>query len=638
MAISAEQLNIILTAKDKEFARAMESNSRRIARFSKNANKDLSLASVGFDKLAVAAAAFASIASIQQLGTAVRDAANRLGDLKDSAAAIGITTDALQELTYAAQLSGVSSDLLQSSLQKLTKNLGDAAMGGSAVKQSLDALGLSGAALAAVPVDQALGLIADKLSAVENPAQRASIATDLFGRSGLAMVNMLNEGSAGLNALADEARRLGVVINQSVIEDAAEAADKLDALSMVINANLTQALLNISPLLIGAAQNIAGISKAITDFLLQDYSVPTVDIEAAADEYNDLKKEIDAVTAAQNALNAMEAQGEAGLPPTIENLDSAYERLDLAEAELEAARQKRAIVQQQIADSAGTMQSMIDENAALEEQIRLQALSNEERIKEVAAKKKQQEIEKALMEMGALREDGIPTDADTQKILELADANEQLYIQTELAKTAQAGAAKSFETAKIAASEYEAQIEQLGISLSEFDSISSTIQSSMEDAFMGMVDGTMTAQDAFKSMASEIIKELFRVLVVQRLVGSFGNATTAGSGILGSIGSALGITGNASGGAVYAGQASVVGENGREVFVPSSSGRVLSVSQSKDALNGGAGVTVIQNINVSTGVQQTVRSEIKSLMPMIAESAKAAVFDAQRRSINGAGF
>jgi hypothetical protein len=160
----------------------------------------------------------------------------------------------------------------------------------------------------------------------------------------------------------------------------------------------------------------------------------------------------------------------------------------------------------------------------------------------------------------------------------------------------------------------------------------------MEDAFMGIVDGTMSAKDAFRSMAADIIKELYRVLVVQRLVGSFATATTGGSGLLGAIGNALKITGSASGGALMAGQPSVVGEHGRELFVPSSAGRVLSVPQAKAAVNGGGGVTVVQNINVSTGVQQTVRAEIKSLMPQIADSAKAAVFDAQRRSVNGMGF
>jgi uncharacterized phage protein gp47/JayE len=42
-------------------------------------------------------------------------------------------------------------------------------------------------------------------------------------------------------------------------------------------------------------------------------------------------------------------------------------------------------------------------------------------------------------------------------------------------------------------------------------------------------------------------------------------------------------------------------------------------------------VVVNQTINVSTGVQQTVRTEIKTLMPQIANAAKAAVADAKLR-------
>ena len=46
---------------------------------------------------------------------------------------------------------------------------------------------------------------------------------------------------------------------------------------------------------------------------------------------------------------------------------------------------------------------------------------------------------------------------------------------------------------------------------------------------------------------------------------------------------------------------------------------------------GGSGTTIVQNINVSTGVQQTVRAEIRQMMPQIADSAKGAVLDAKRR-------
>ena len=46
---------------------------------------------------------------------------------------------------------------------------------------------------------------------------------------------------------------------------------------------------------------------------------------------------------------------------------------------------------------------------------------------------------------------------------------------------------------------------------------------------------------------------------------------------------------------------------------------------------GGDTVTINQNINVTTGVQQTVRAEVMGLMPQIAEASKAAVLDAKRR-------
>jgi hypothetical protein len=160
----------------------------------------------------------------------------------------------------------------------------------------------------------------------------------------------------------------------------------------------------------------------------------------------------------------------------------------------------------------------------------------------------------------------------------------------------------------------------------QFESIRKTITNSMEDAFMSMVDGTKKPIEAFKSMASAIIKELFKVLVVQRMVGSFG-----GGGILGGIGTIFPglnaiIPARATGGTVSGGRPYMVGERGPELMVPGRTGTVVP----NDQLSGG-GVTVNQTINISTGVAQTVRSEIRALMPQIADNAKAAVLDAKRR-------
>jgi hypothetical protein len=193
------------------------------------------------------------------------------------------------------------------------------------------------------------------------------------------------------------------------------------------------------------------------------------------------------------------------------------------------------------------------------------------------------------------------------------------------------------EQANILLNQASVEMQRAALEASGLASVFDTVQSSMEDAFMSMVDGTMSAKDAFKSMAANIIKELYRVLVVQRLVGSF---SSGGGGILGALAGAFKI-GAASGRPVYAGSPYTVGEHGREQFVPEQNGRILSTAQAKSALagGGGGGVVVHQTINVTTGVQQTVRAEIKTLMPQIANASKAAVLDAKRRGgAYGQGF
>lgn len=152
-----------------------------------------------------------------------------------------------------------------------------------------------------------------------------------------------------------------------------------------------------------------------------------------------------------------------------------------------------------------------------------------------------------------------------------------------------------------------------------------TIQQDLEQGFMSIVDGTKTVKDAFKSMAKSVISELYRVLVVQRLVGSFDLKTKTGSGIVGFLGRMLSFSG---GGYTGAGSRSG-GVDGRGGFPAILHPNETVIDHSRGQNMGG--VVIHQTINVSTGVQQTVRAEIKQLMPQIAESAKSAVVDAKRR-------
>lgn len=168
--------------------------------------------------------------------------------------------------------------------------------------------------------------------------------------------------------------------------------------------------------------------------------------------------------------------------------------------------------------------------------------------------------------------------------------------------------------------------EELSQQQENMKAISSSIRDAFSSAFMSMVDGTKSVKAAFRDMARSIILKLYEVLVVQQLVNS----------IMGFVGKAFPALapaiagGRAMGGPVTGNKAYLVGERGPEIVVPSRNSQVIPNNQI-----GGGGVTVVQNINISTGVQQTVRNEIRTLMPQIADSAKAAVLDAKRR---GGGY
>lgn len=159
--------------------------------------------------------------------------------------------------------------------------------------------------------------------------------------------------------------------------------------------------------------------------------------------------------------------------------------------------------------------------------------------------------------------------------------------------------------------------------LADYTQVANTFARGLENGLMGLVNGTMSVADAFRSMAAQVIAELFRVMVVQRIVnaalGIFGFAPAAGGGFM-PIGGA-----SAYGGPVNEGRGIVVGERGPEVFYPSTNGTIVPNSEM------GGGVVVNQTINVTTGVQQTVRNEIQTLLPQIAEASKSAVLDARRR-------
>jgi uncharacterized phage infection (PIP) family protein YhgE len=139
----------------------------------------------------------------------------------------------------------------------------------------------------------------------------------------------------------------------------------------------------------------------------------------------------------------------------------------------------------------------------------------------------------------------------------------------------------------------------------------------LEDGIMSIIDGTKSAKDAFKDMARSIVNDLLKIAIQKSITGPLAGAL---GGFVGG--------GKAIGGAVQAGGSYLVGERGPEILTMGTrGGHIIPNNQ----VSSGGGVVINQSINISTGVAQTVRTEIAQLMPQITQASKAAVIDAQRR-------
>ncbi|WP_328277764.1 hypothetical protein [Sphingobium sp.] len=171
---------------------------------------------------------------------AARRALDYAASLKKTASELGVTTRELQEYRFAAGEAGVAQKDMDAALKTLTKNIGEAKAGTKEQATAFRDMGISvqdanGHVLSAGSV---LPVLADKLSKIESPAERAAKGAKFLGESVQAMDALLVKGSKGLQQLRQAAYDTGVVLSDDQIQNADKAAAKLDQVKMVLQTRL----------------------------------------------------------------------------------------------------------------------------------------------------------------------------------------------------------------------------------------------------------------------------------------------------------------------------------------------------------------------------------------------------------------
>ena len=212
------------------------------------------LAVAGIAALGAGAAAVAS---------GLANLSGRVEELANTASRLGTSFEFVQVLDEAAKRSGASIDEIASSLQKFEVNIVKAREGGNDAAKAFQQLGISQEELLNTDPTTLAQRVAVALGDIEDPAQRAALATELLGKKGLELLpafDSLDDSQAALE-------RFSATISGVDVERLAGVDDSFDDIRTALQGLSQNLLTPFAGLADGVASAIADAIGGFTNLL-----------------------------------------------------------------------------------------------------------------------------------------------------------------------------------------------------------------------------------------------------------------------------------------------------------------------------------------------------------------------------------
>ena len=593
----------------------LEAGLRRATRTIETTGQQWERRFAGFNRGFAAFAGFvAGGAALGALDNFAKAALAVGGAIDDASKTAGIGAKALQEYRFAAKQSGIEIEQTDKAIATFVRNLGEARRGNLEFARTFDRIG----AAASDTNEEALRKAFEFLAQIDDKAQRASVAAELFGARAQRMILLIDGGIGTLDQFRKQANDLGVVLSDALVAKADEAGDRIEALETVMKQRLNRSLL----------ENIDGFVKFKE--LMNDVSrfavVLAARIGKLVDEFDRMFDRLPGATARPDArLDDLISRREAlqkQIDGTLGSIVKSRARLDGGAKDVPLLRD---VINTDIKISEGRLKQKTLELLRLETQIdNARARENQGpspsfddgdtgggtgaalanpfpgiKVPTLKSEALAKSAEEAGARIAAIAEQSRGPFGD------LAARLEEIQGLMKFAENAE-----EMETLNAAADSIQKQMRQLqlqtklwGVSLEEAGR-------SAADAFSRAI--------IFGENLGRTLKNLLKQLASRALSNL----------IFKFAGSALGLPalpGLASGGPVSGGRSYLVGERGPEIFTPNVAGAIIP----NDAIaGGGVVVNVINRFDVGL---ESVDSRISSLTPAISASVVEAVTRANSR-------
>jgi hypothetical protein len=593
--MASQSYKILISAKDKASA-----TFRGLGKAAGGASKVVGGLTKGVATAAVAiTAASTAVALVARSSFEFADAIGKVSTRT------GIATDTVQAFQIAAVESGSSVEIANKSLEKFTRSVGDAQRGLKTQADIFKDLGVSitDANGATKSMDVLLREVSDGMAGLQSQSEKATVAANLFGRAGIQIVDILDNGGAAFDAYIDKAKAYGLVLSEKGIRQSEKFNDTL----AFINRQFKTATAAISIAFLPILQHLATTFKELTaETVAGDQSV----MEFGESIRDMVLRQVDAaIRAFASFLDTIHTLRRQLLEFTIDAKKAFFE------TELATLRFGKAM------DIAGFGTDRFNALIGIAES-KLSMLENEMFI-----------FDNTTRSGG----DAVRKFADTlkNKLIEILGSSHEEVENlvdsfVELKNTGTTAVTNLLNPLDA----YKASLTDAQIDTVDFGNAQVNAFKKAEDA---LVDFVKTGKLNFKDLIDSMIADLVRLQIRRSIIAPIFNAFFPASSDVsnGKKGFGLHLFPSADtkfeGGGFTGMGARAGGIDGRGGFPAILHPNETVIDHQKGQTGG---IVINQSLNFATGVQDTVRNEVLQMLPDIAETSKSAVLEAMQRGGN----